>query len=123
MTTIGQQNAVGKALWNQVTAIVILYQNMCQSTQSVKDGQLRTALENMCYTACTKNDIKFLQSRIADKCTGHPDMSSTEFRNVSIITGLNAEKDHLNELESKHFAEDRAEPYIFLFSRLIRCKH
>ena len=42
-----QESAIGKALWHQVTTVVILRQNMRQKTQTVEDTQLRTALENM----------------------------------------------------------------------------
>jgi len=43
----GQESAIGKALWHQVTTAVILHQNMRQKTQTVEDGKLRTTLENM----------------------------------------------------------------------------
>jgi len=41
MTVQGQEAAIGKALWHQVTTR--------QKTQSVEDAKLRTALENMRY--------------------------------------------------------------------------
>ena len=43
-----QEEAIGKALWHQITTVVILRQNMRQTTQSKQDSQLRAALENMC---------------------------------------------------------------------------
>ena len=55
-----QEEAIGKALWHQVTIVVILRQNMRQKNQSVLDNQLRTALENMHYKAYTPEDIRFL---------------------------------------------------------------
>ena len=54
-----QEEAIGKALWHQVMTVVILRQNMRQKIQSVLDNQLRTALENMRYKACTPEDIRF----------------------------------------------------------------
>jgi hypothetical protein len=46
-TLKGQQSSIGKALWHQVTTVVILRQNMRQNKQSKEDAKLRTALENM----------------------------------------------------------------------------
>ena len=51
---------IGRALWHQVTTVVILQKNMRQNTQSVEDAKLRTALENMRYGACTADDIKLV---------------------------------------------------------------
>lgn len=45
-TSHGQQSAIGKALWHQVSTVVILRQNMRQKTQSTEDAKLQTALEN-----------------------------------------------------------------------------
>src|ERR1700689_4758170 len=53
MTVQGQEAAIGKALWHQVTTVVILRKNMRQKTQSEKDAKLRSALENMSPPACT----------------------------------------------------------------------
>ena len=53
MTVQGQEAAIGKALWHQVTTVVILRKNMRQKTQTAEDAKLRTALENMRYAACT----------------------------------------------------------------------
>src|SRR5271168_4236042 len=44
MTVRSQQSAIGKALWHQVTTVVILRQNMRQNTQSPEDAKFRTAL-------------------------------------------------------------------------------
>jgi len=59
MTVRSQQSAIGKALWHQVTTVVILRQNMRQKTQSTEDAQFRTALENMRYAQCTKMILIF----------------------------------------------------------------
>ena len=42
-----QEAAIGKALWQQVTTVVILRQNMRQKNQSKEDTALRQALSNM----------------------------------------------------------------------------
>lgn len=56
-----QEEAVEKALWHQVTTVVILCKNMKQKKkQSTEDGKLCTCLENMRYKACTPDDIAFL---------------------------------------------------------------
>jgi hypothetical protein len=65
-----QEEAIGKALWHQITTVVILRQNMRQRTQSKQDGQLRTALENMRYKSCTPADIDFLYSRVSSTLPG-----------------------------------------------------
>jgi hypothetical protein len=88
MTVQGQRAAIGKALWHQVTTVVILRENMRQRTQTAEDAKLRTALENMRYATCTPEDIKFLKSRIAGRRPDQPKLSDKEFRNVSIITAL-----------------------------------
>jgi hypothetical protein len=67
MTVQGQEAAIGKALWHQVTTVVILRKNMRQRTQTAEDAKLRTALENMRYAACTPDDIKFLKTQIAGR--------------------------------------------------------
>ena len=43
----GQESAIGKALWHQVTTVIILRQNMRQKSQSLEDAKFRKALENM----------------------------------------------------------------------------
>src|ERR1700737_1160707 len=93
MTVHGQKAAIGKALWHQVTTVVILRENMRQRTQTVEDNKLRTVLENMRYAACTHEDIKSLKSRIAEGRSDQPKLSNREIRNVSIITALNTQKD------------------------------
>ena len=65
MTVQGQQVAIGKAPWHQVTTVVMLRENMRQKTQTPKDAKLCTALKNMRYAACTPEDIIFLKKRIA----------------------------------------------------------
>ncbi len=93
-TTIkGQEKAIGKALWHQVTTVVILKENMRQKTQTPEDAKLCTALENMRYRACTDEDISFLRSLIAGKSEGRKKLNQKRVRDVSVITGLNIHRD------------------------------
>jgi len=48
----------------------------------------------------------FLKSCIAGRCPEQLKLSTKEFRNVSIITALNAQKDRINELWSVRFAAE-----------------
>src|ERR1700678_4281787 len=54
-----QEESIGKALWHQVTTVVVLCQNMRQQKQSEEDNKICTALENMRYKSCTLEDIIF----------------------------------------------------------------
>ena len=111
-----QQSSIGKALWHQITTVVILRQNMRQKTQSKEDTQFRTALENMRYAACTTEDIDFLRSRIAGRNPNQPNLASKKFRNVSVITGLNSLKDRLNSLGSRRFAQETGQTLTDFYS-------
>src|ERR1700721_3585160 len=62
-----QEASIGKALWHQITTVVILRQNMRQTLQTENDEAFRTALSNMRYGACTPPDIKFLRSLFQEK--------------------------------------------------------
>jgi hypothetical protein len=106
MSVRSQQSAIGKALWHQITTVVILRQNMRQNTQSADDAKFRTALENMRYAKCTEEDIDFLKTRIAGKQKTQPNIAKKRYRNVSIITELNSQKDQLNKLGSLRFSKD-----------------
>jgi hypothetical protein len=101
-----QESAIGKALWHQITTVVILRQNMRQALQSEEDSMLRTALENMRYKSCTPDDIAFLRTRIAGKGPDDPKLAQKDFRNVSIITARNSQRDKLNELGCERFAAE-----------------
>jgi hypothetical protein len=101
-----QEAAIGKALWHQVTTVVILRENMRQKTQSPEDAALRTALVNMRYGACTPDDIKFLRKRIAGTRPDQPNVASKNFRNVAIICGVHSQKDRINQLGCERFAAD-----------------
>jgi len=85
-TMQNQEAAMGKALWHQITTIVILRKDLRQTSQSKRDLQLQTALHNMQFKACTHADIAFLNTLVLNKAKGRSHMSQKEFRNVSIIT-------------------------------------
>src|ERR1700723_4767675 len=89
---------------------------MRQRTQTAEDAKLRTTLENMRYAACTPDDIKFLKTRIAGRRSDQPKLSDKEFRNVSIITALNAQKDRINELGSVRFAAETGQTLTDFYS-------
>jgi hypothetical protein len=112
----GQEAAIGKALWHQITTVVILRENMRQKDQSAEDASLRTALVNMRYGACTEEDIAFLCSRIAGKCLEQPKVASKNFRNVAIICGLHTQKDRINELGCRRFADDTNQQLTHFYS-------
>ena len=111
-----QEATIGKALWHQITTVVILRQNMRQNTQSEDDAKFRTALENMRYKACTEADYAFLKTRVAGKGPNKPKLSSKRFKNVAIITAWNSHKDALNQLGSKQFAKDSDQVLTDFFS-------
>ena len=111
-----QEEAIGKALWHQITTVVILRQNMRQKKQSEEDTKLRAALENMRYKACKPEDITFLRSRISSNVPGRPSICQDQFRNVSIITGTNLHKDEINRLGAIRFAQETGQALTDFFS-------
>ena len=111
-----QEEAVGKALWHQVTTVVILRENMRQKKQSTEDGKLRTCLENMRYKACTPDDIAFLRTRVSSSVPGRPSICHKLFRDVSIITSTNLHKDEINRLGAARFAQETGQSLTDFFS-------
>jgi hypothetical protein len=111
-----QEAAIGKALWQQVTTIVILRQNMRQRSQTKDDAALRQALTNMRYKSCTPDDIAFLRSRISSPLPGRVAITQNNFRNVSIITALNVHKDEINCLGSARYAKETSQNLVDFFS-------
>jgi len=107
-----QESTIGKLIWHQVTTVVILKQNMRQRKQSQADGKLRTALENMQYAACTPQNLTFLRSLVAGRAAGKPKLNDPNFRNVSVITAWNAQKDMINELWSARFSAGTGMPLV-----------
>jgi hypothetical protein len=111
-----QEAALGKALWHQVTTVVILRENMRQKSQTEDDAKFRSALVNMRYGACTPENIKFLRSRIAGRRPEQPKVSAKEFRNVAIICGLHTQKDRINQLGCERFAAETGQKLTNFYS-------
>jgi hypothetical protein len=57
-----------------------------------------------------------LKSRIAGRRSDQPKLSNKDFRNVSIITALNAQKDRINELGSVRFAAETGQTLTHFYS-------
>jgi Helitron helicase-like domain at N-terminus/PIF1-like helicase len=124
MSVRQQENTIGKLLWQQVTTVVILKENMRQTKASNADKNLRTALENMRYASCTALDIAFLKSRVAGLVEGRPQLTESRFRNVSIITAYNSQKDRINAMGTTRFeAETRVELHDFYSIDLLNGKN
>ncbi|KAJ7111110.1 hypothetical protein C8R44DRAFT_562398, partial [Mycena epipterygia] len=117
-----QKNKIGKMIWQQVTTVVMLKKNMRQTTLSDGDTKLRTALSNMRYGACTVDDLAYLESRTISRRPGHPNFTDVRLRNVSIITGLNAQKDKINQLGCIKFAEETNQELVDFFSDDMLCE-
>ncbi|KAJ6487816.1 hypothetical protein C8R45DRAFT_827775, partial [Mycena sanguinolenta] len=111
-----QAAVFGRILWHMFNTVVILRENMRQREQTELDKKLRTALENMRFGACTADDIIFLRGRIAGGRADCPHLDDDSFRNVSIITALNADKDVINELGPERFAQDTGQELTAFYS-------
>ena len=111
-----QEAAIGKALWHQITTVVILRENMRQKTQTPEDAALRTALSNMRYGKCSPDDIKFLRTLQAGKRPDQPKVSAKEFRNVAIICGRHTQKDQINLMGCQRFAEETGQKLTDFYS-------
>ncbi|KAJ7120526.1 hypothetical protein C8R43DRAFT_883718, partial [Mycena crocata] len=107
MSVADQENSIGKFIWKQVTTVVMLKKNMRMAELTADDVRFRTALMNMRYGACTANDIAFLRTRIASNKAGRPNFKNPKFRDVSVITAWNSQKDKINEMGVKKFAAER----------------
>ncbi|KAJ7106600.1 hypothetical protein C8R44DRAFT_563021, partial [Mycena epipterygia] len=117
-----QKNSIGKMIWQQVTTVVILKKNMRQTALSEGDNKLRTALANMRFGACTAEDLAYLESRTISRRPGHPNFTDMRLRNVSIITGLNSQKDKINQLGCLKFAEETNQTLVDFYSEDVLCE-
>jgi hypothetical protein len=95
---------------------VILRENMRQTTQTLADASLRTALVNMRYGKCTPEDIRFLRTLQAGRRHDQPNVAAKEFRNVAIICGRHTQKDQINMLGSERFAEETGQKLTHFYS-------
>ncbi|KAL1750607.1 hypothetical protein FB107DRAFT_223566 [Schizophyllum commune] len=89
---------------------------MRMKTATPGDRAMAKALSNMRYAACTPEDLEFLQSRIVGSSPAAPTLSDPLFRDVSIITARNAEKDAFNELGARRFAADTGQELVSFYS-------
>ncbi|KAF6744179.1 hypothetical protein DFP72DRAFT_826254 [Ephemerocybe angulata] len=81
---------------------------MRQTAQEPEEIAFRQALENLRYRDCTADDIALLRSRIATT-NDQLSVDHTSFKNVSIITSLNRDKDQINKSNSARFAAENGE--------------
>ncbi|KAF7976392.1 hypothetical protein HWV62_6777 [Athelia sp. TMB] len=112
-----QEESIGKALWHQTTTVVILRENMRQRNQSKEDNRLRTALENMRYKACTDDDVAYLRSRISGRSKDKPRLAQKRFRNVSVITARNLQKDQINDMGARRFAAENKRTLTVFYAK------
>jgi hypothetical protein len=71
---------------------------------------------NMRYRACVTEDIAFLRTRITSPLPNRPCLTSSAFRDVSIITALNVYKNEINHLGSIRFASETSQQLVEFFS-------
>ncbi|KAI0055032.1 hypothetical protein BV25DRAFT_1762200, partial [Artomyces pyxidatus] len=103
---VHQRRTIGKALWHQVTMVVILRKNMRQKTQSPDDARFRKALENMRYKSCTPEDYDLILSRVPGPQNPSVDLGHPDFRYISVITAWNSQRDQINKMGCQKFAQD-----------------
>ena len=96
--------------------VVILTQNMRQTEMSEDNKKFRTALMNMMYAACTNDDLELLKTLHANRNITNKLLTSPNFRNVSIITSLNTQKDQMNESCSICFARNTNQELTHFYS-------
>ena len=99
-----------------ILSIILSVILSCIGTEWAQDSKLRMALENMRYKSCTPQDIEFLRMLIAGRGPNDPKLAQKRFRNVSIITALNAQKDKINELGCRRFATENHQTLTSFYS-------
>ncbi|KAJ3473000.1 hypothetical protein NLI96_g13171 [Meripilus lineatus] len=107
----GQKDVMGWSLWHTFTTVVILRINMRQRGESEGDSGYRTALGNMRYGKCTDADIKLLNSRVLGSPSA-PTLSDPRFRNVSVITAWNFDRDAINSVSCERFALESGQKLV-----------
>ncbi|KAJ7936711.1 hypothetical protein B0H13DRAFT_1589380 [Mycena leptocephala] len=89
---------------------------MRQSLDTPEDIKFRQALANMRSSACTLEDLAWIESRTVSRRPGRPSFSDPRLSSVSIITGLNAKKDKMNEMGSEIYARDTGQELTHFYS-------
>ncbi|KAI1797626.1 hypothetical protein LXA43DRAFT_876934 [Ganoderma leucocontextum] len=82
---------------------------MRQTELSEEDINFREALSNMRYASCTKADIALISSRIHSHSALQAQFRLPHYRDVSIITALNAHRDAINDVQCQCFARDNGQ--------------
>lgn len=100
-----QENTIGKLIWLQFTTVVVLRQNMRQTGKCPKEVAFRDALQRLRFYACTPEDRALIRSRIAGSAPGLT-LDEDRYRNVSVITARNRDKDEINRTNSLRYAEE-----------------
>jgi hypothetical protein len=100
-----QIESMGKAVWHSFTTVVLLTENLRQKGLSLEDKVFCVALENMRFACCTESDIELLRTCVATSNTGQL-LDDPNFRNVSIITAHNQDRDTVNDAGCVLFAQD-----------------
>ncbi|THH26548.1 hypothetical protein EUX98_g7646 [Antrodiella citrinella] len=104
-----QKKTMGKALWHLIKIVVILRKNMRQQGMSDKDKAYRRMLENLRYKACDDADFALLESIRMGSLTCSTHVAQPAFRDVSIITVHNAQRDAINRVSVPRFAREHGE--------------
>ncbi|EPS97377.1 hypothetical protein FOMPIDRAFT_1128491 [Fomitopsis schrenkii] len=89
---------------------------MRQRGASTEDILFRTALENMRYRCCTETDLSLLESRIVGLSPTAASLKDPNFRNVSVITALNLDRDVLNSLGAERYAREHGKHLTHFYS-------
>lgn len=84
--------------------------------QTENDAKFREALVNMRYKACTPADVAFFWSCVSSGLPGRSHVNEKQFRDVSIITTLNSQKDEMNRLGCERFAAETKQSLMELYS-------
>ncbi|KAI0686399.1 hypothetical protein C8T65DRAFT_591196 [Cerioporus squamosus] len=89
---------------------------MRQNGMSQEDAKFRTALENMRFGRCTKDDVALLLTRVHDPVKGGSELHTDRFREVPIITAYNAYRDAINADRVREYARARNVPLFSFYS-------
>ncbi|EPT05107.1 hypothetical protein FOMPIDRAFT_43059 [Fomitopsis schrenkii] len=70
----------------------------------------------MRYRACTDHDLRLLESRIVGTSSDAPSLHDRRFRDVSIITALNIDRDTINYEGALRFAQEHQRELTYFYS-------
>ena len=98
-----QKKSIGKALWHQFTVVVLLKQNMRQTSE--EDQKFRKLLVNLRMNSCDVEDLELMHSRVPHPDHPDIDMDHPDVRHSNMITCWNTNRDLLNEIGVLKFAK------------------